>query len=576
MGDRKMYRRHMRVSRTAAATAAAAAATVLIVAILLAAYSTISPALRTARTARAISSAPRAMSSTPWAMSSAPAGIGKIDHIVFIIKENRSFDHYFGRFPGADGATTGRSSRGTILPLNRAPDQVIPDVAHAAQDAYRAYDGGRMDRFDLNPGAVNLGVNSAYSQMGPGDIPNYWAYARRFTLDDHFFSTVMGPTFPNHLMTIAAQSGNVDSNPTIPSGRWGCDSPPASYVITVSPAGRAGSASPCLDITTIADRLNARHIGWRYYAPSIGHAGYIFSTFDAIRHIRYGPQWQTNVVPWTHFEQDVRHGALPAVTWLVTDTAHSEHPPASSCMGQNATVSELNALMRSPFWSSTAVFVTWDDFGGFYDHVAPVQLNRYGPGPRIPTIVVSPYARPGYIDHTSYDFSSLLRLVEERFGLAPLNRNDASARALENSFNFQQAPAKPFVLTPQICPLVPAVNINGNETGAQHSNTLQIQNNPRIVAIAGHAPSLTLHLQAPNGPVTIFKVSPTTLVQGRGGRALQPSALRVGDIVLTAKNTLADESAFGATVDGHVIGVGPHRIVLEVRSTQLRAARSSL
>ncbi len=518
----------------------------------------------------------RMTGSTQSALPTMAPGLMKIQHIVFIIKENHSFDNYFGRFPGADGAVTGRLSNGQLVPLGVSPDQVAPDISHSSDAAYLAYDGGKMDRFNLEAGAVTLGVNTAYTQMREQDISRYWAYARHFTLDDHFFSTLMGPSFPNHLVTIAATAGGVVSNPNHNGGAWGCDSAPGAFVYTVSETGHRGATFPCFDFETLADRLNQHGISWRYYAPPQNRPGYIFSTFDAIRHIRYGPQWQTNVVPWTHFEQDVRHGALPAVTWLVTDTAHSEHPPASSCMGQNATVSELNALMRSPFWSSTAVFVTWDDFGGFYDHVAPVQLNRYGPGPRIPTIVVSPYARPGYIDHTSYDFSSLLRLVEERFGLAPLNRNDASARALENSFNFQQAPAKPFVLTPQICPLVPAVNINGNETGAQHSNTLQIQNNPRIVAIAGHAPSLTLHLQAPNGPVTIFKVSPTTLVQGRGGRALQPSALRVGDIVLTAKNTLADESAFGATVDGHVIGVGPHRIVLEVRSTQLRAARSSL
>ncbi len=564
MGDRKMYRRHMRVSRTAAATAAAAAATVLIVAILLAAYSTISPALRTARTARAISSAPRAMSSTPWAMSSAPAGIGKIDHIVFIIKENRSFDHYFGRFPGADGATTGRTSTGEVVSLNRAPDQVIPDVAHAAQDAYRAYDGGRMDRFDLNPGAVNLGVNSAYSQMGPGDIPNYWAYARRFTLDDHFFSTVMGPTFPNHLMTIAAQSGNVDSNPTIPSGRWGCDSPPASYVITVSPAGRAGSASPCLDITTIADRLNARHIGWRYYAPSIGHAGYIFSTFDAIRHIRRGPQWETHVVPWTGFQADVARGDLAPVTWLVTDTAESEHPPASACLGENTTVADLDALMRSPLWKSTAVFVTWDDFGGFYDHVAPPRRDQLGLGPRVPTLVISPYARRGYVDHATYDFSSLLRFVERRFGLAPLTTRDAHAADLSGSFDFTAPAAAPYPLQPHACPIVPGVHISGNETGDPLQNVVDLAGAPRITGLFGDPSDLTIATRSARGP-RAFNITPSTNVLGRGGRSLTPAALRVGDILLRHGNTVQDESADAATLMGIVVRVDTARQILTVQ-----------
>src|SRR2546423_2906727 len=187
-------------------------------------------------------------------------GIAKIDHIVFIIKENHSFDNYFGRFPGADGIMVGRLSTGRVVPLTEAPDQVYPDLAHSTEAAFAAYNGGRMNRFDRITGAVTLGVDHAYTQMYPRDIPNYWAYARRFTLDDHFFSSIMGPTFPNHLVTIAAQNNNVISNPTIPSGRWGCDSPAAAYVLTVNVAGRTGTTYPCFDIATLADRLNAHHI----------------------------------------------------------------------------------------------------------------------------------------------------------------------------------------------------------------------------------------------------------------------------------------------------------------------------
>src|SRR5437763_6394858 len=143
-------------------------------------------------------------------------GIAKIDHIVFIIKENHSFDNYFGRFPGADGVTAGRTSTGAVVPLVEAPDQVSPDISHSSRAAELAYDGGRMDAFDRIAGAMTLGVDHSYVQMRPHDIPAYWAYARRFVLDDHFFSTIMGPSFPNHLVTIAAQSGDVTSNPTAP------------------------------------------------------------------------------------------------------------------------------------------------------------------------------------------------------------------------------------------------------------------------------------------------------------------------------------------------------------------------
>ena len=242
-------------------------------------------------------------------------GIDKIDHIVFIIKENHSFDNYFGRFPGADGAATGRTSTGAVVPLAEAPDQVSPDISHSPGAADLAYDDGRMDNFDRIAGAQTLGVDHSYVQMRPRDIPDYWAYARHFVLDDHFFSTIMGPSFPNHLVTIAAQSGDVISNPSAPGGRWGCDSPATSYVTTVSSDGYVGTTFPCFDFATLADRLDARHIAWRYYAPPIGHAGYIFSTFDAIRHIRFSSEWETNVVPWSRFQSDVARGHLAPATW---------------------------------------------------------------------------------------------------------------------------------------------------------------------------------------------------------------------------------------------------------------------
>ncbi len=510
---------------------------------------------------------------TVTAPATLPAGFQKIKHIVFIIKENRSFDHYFGLFPGADGASVGRTSSGELVPLRVAPDQVSPDPAHSAQSAYVAYDHGRMDRFDLIPGAVDLGVDDAYTQMRERDIPDYWAYARRFTLDDHFFSTIMGPSLPNHLVTIAAQSANVNSNPAFVNSpayndtSWGCDAAAGTFVTTLSPARRQGHTAPCFDIATLADRLNAKHIAWRYYAPPEHQAGYIWSTFDAIRHIRYGSQWRSNVVPWGLFETQVARGHLAPVTWLVTDAAHSEHPPASSCLGQDATVSEVNAIMRSPFWASTAIFVTWDDFGGFFDHVAPPQVNQLGLGPRVPTIVISPYARRGYVDHTPYDFTSLLRFVEERFGLAPLTARDAHGPTLANSFNMAAAPSPPVILQPQQCPLIPGVGINGAATGKRADNVILLRGAPVIARIVGHDHTLLLVLRSATATGT-YVVTPATRVLGRGGRPLDPAALQVGDIVLGSPTTLQDESAEGVTLDGRVTRVDPARglLTLAVRT----------
>lgn len=491
-------------------------------------------------------------------------GIGKIDHVVFIIKENRSFDHYFGRYPGVDGATSGRLASGEVAPLREASDQVWPDIAHASDASYMAYDRGRMDAFDQLAGAVTLGVDDAYTQMSARDIPAYWAYAHHFTLDDHFFSTVMGPTFPNHLVTIAAQSGNVVSNPQLSGGRWGCDSLAGSFVLTKDPGGRAGAAAPCFDFATLADRLNARHIGWRYYAPPIGRPGYIFSTFDSIRHVRFGDQWATNVVPWTRFQADVTRGHLAAVTWLVTDTAESEHPPASTCLGENTTVSEINALMRSPFWKSTAIVVTWDDFGGFYDHVAPPQRAPGGFGPRVPALVISPYARRGYVDHTPYNFASLLRFVETRFTLPPLTGRDAGGPTLAASFDFAAPASPPFLQAPHACPIIPGVTINGNESGSRATNVIDLTGAPHLTALARHGGAITVTAQSPAG-VETYGITSGTRVLGRGGRALDRGALGVGDMVYHQGATVQDESADTVTVGGRVVRSDMARGVVTLR-----------
>ncbi len=508
----------------------------------------------------------RPTTNLPALAQASSSGLNKIDHIVFIVKENRSFDNYFGRFPGADGATTGRTSTGEVLSLQQAPDQVSPDISHAAAAAYTAYDYGRMDRFDLIPGAYLYGENHSYTTMSQADIPDYWAYARHYTLDDHFFSTIMGPSFPNHLVTIAAQSGNVNNNPTAGSGggSWGCDAAPASRATTLTPAGQAGSTYPCLDMTTIADRLNAKGVGWRYYAPGQGQNGYIWSTFDAIRHIRNSSQWTTNVLPWQGFEADVSHGQLAPVTWLVTDGPHSEHPPASSCLGQDTTVSEVNAIMRSPFWLHTAIVVTWDDFGGFYDHVTPPQVDQVGLGPRVPAIIISPYARQGYVDHTQYDFSSLLRLVEQRFGLNPLTSRDAKGALLTNSFDFNAAPAAPDVLKPAICPPLDNVNITGDATAnGANAVTSRGATIARLVSIGN---DIAVTTRAASGVTQTLTVTPRTPVYGRGGRTLEQSALRVGDAVLIQSGALRDQATDMTSIEGRVAAVNAvsHTVALIV------------
>jgi phospholipase C len=296
-----------------------------------------------------------------------------IDHVIIIDKENHSFDNLFGRFPGADGTTTAELASGKLIHLLHAPDHTLLDIGHAGDSAAFAVDGGRMDRFAELQGAIQDGRDVADSQYDQSDIPAYWAYAEHYTLADHFFSTIMGPSFPNHLATIAAGSANTIDNPRGNTRHaWGCDSGPFAVVSAVDPhTGRPYLTKPCFDIPTMADTLQQHHVSWKYYAPQAFASGYIWSSFDAIRHIRYSNLWKTNVPPDTSFITDVQNGKLPAVSWLVTNAEQSEHPPYSMCVGENWTVDQINAVMRSRYWPSTLIVLTWDDFGGFYDHVAP-------------------------------------------------------------------------------------------------------------------------------------------------------------------------------------------------------------
>jgi phospholipase C len=388
-------------------------------------------------------------------------GLAKIQHVVFIIKENRSFDSYFGSFPGADGAISGRTSNGTLIPLTPTPDRLPFDLGHRSEEAIRAIDGGKMDGFDLLDNGNVDGAMLPYTQMREEDISNYFAYARNFVLADRMFSSINGPSFPNHLFTVAAQSGSAINNPTpamsgkavanSKPGIWGCDSDPDDSVEVVNSNGEMTRQPPCFDFQTLADRLEAAGVSWKYYAPTRGQPGYIWSALDAIKHIRFGPLWAERVVPDGQFAEDARHGRLPAVSWLVTGDA-SEHPPLSTCVGENWTVAQLNALMEGPDWASTAVFITWDDFGGFYDHVAPPVLDNFSLGPRVPLLAISPYARKGTVTHTQYEFSSFLAFVEKRFHLPALTDRDRQANDMLDSFDFNQEPLPPLILKMHSCP----------------------------------------------------------------------------------------------------------------------------
>jgi len=381
-----------------------------------------------------------------------------IQHIVFILKENRSFDNYFGTFPGADGASSGVISTGEFMPLQHTPDRTSRDLGHEWADTHLAIDGGKMDRFDLVTGGNVNGDFLSMSQFLDSDIPNYWRYAESFVLGDRMFSSLAGPSFPNHLYAVAGQSGGVISNPN--SLQWGCDAAPTTSVDVLDPSGNPTQQFPCFEMPTLADQLESAGVPWRFYAPQRGQVGYIWSTLNAINHIRTGPLWTTRVFPDGQFLMDAAD-TLPSVSWLVPDFAVSDHPtraipggPAtvSTCDGENWTVQHINAIMQGPNWPTTAIFLVWDDFGGFYDHVPPPGIDQFGLGPRVPFIVISPYVKEGMVSHTVYEVGSILQFIEQRHKLKALTNRDVEANSLLDVFDFSQPPAPPLILPLRDCP----------------------------------------------------------------------------------------------------------------------------
>jgi phospholipase C len=300
------------------------------------------------------------------------------------------------------------------------------------------------------------GDRMAYQQYTQADIPNLWAYAQHFTLADHAFASAVGSTFPNHLYSVAAQSGGVVTNVQASSGGWGCDSGRHAFTLKKSASGKLVGAGTCFHFATLADTMQRAGVSWAYYAAPPSDLGYLFSTLDAFPSIRQTALWTTRVKDQATFAADARAGRLPAFSWLTPPYAASSHPPHGICAAETWVVGNVNALMQGPDWPSTAVVLVWDDWGGFYDHVAPPQVDALGLGLRVPLLVIAPYARRGYISHSTYSFDSVLKTFEELADLPPLTARDRAAHDLLDSFDFSQRPAPPLVLTPRRCPALPS------------------------------------------------------------------------------------------------------------------------
>jgi phospholipase C len=380
-----------------------------------------------------------------------------IKHIVIIVQENRSLDNLFSRYPGADGATSGKSKHNgkvTTVQLVKYPLKDPVDIHHIWQTFLTEYDNGNMDGFG-NIAFTNgePAGNWPYQYVDPKDVQPYWSIAHQYTLSDEMFETQSSGSFVAHQDLIA---GDTAINPdevlvNIPTREpWGCDAPKHPYLTVTSllktPRQFLGNQGPfpCVSYKTLRDSLDDGGVSWKYYAPTFDFqsGGWLWTAFDAVRAVRYGPEWKTNVItPETTVLTDAAKGNLAAVSWVIPDYKNSDHPASHSDTGPSWVASVVNAIGENrSLWKSTAIIITWDDWGGFYDHVAPQQIDLQGLGFRVPMLVVSPYARAGFVSHTHYEFGSILKFVESTFGVASLGTTDVRAASMNDCFDFNQPP----------------------------------------------------------------------------------------------------------------------------------------
>jgi phospholipase C len=383
-----------------------------------------------------------------------PFALGKIKHVVVVIQENRSFDNLFQGYPGADTASSGLTSSGQTVPLGPIPLEAPYDLLHRFKEFSQSYDHGKMDGFDKEtvsyypstpPPGYTPPPYPMYGYVPQTEVQPYFNMAQQYVLADRMFTSQIDGSFTAHQYLIAAQAAGTVNLPS--SQPWGCENQSA-LIFTLTQQRTFGPRiPPCFTYATLATELDAAGLTWRYYAPPIGNIGDIWSAFDAVSAVRNGPEWATNVVsPETRFLSDVQNGSLANVTWIAPDWANSDHAGSGSNAGPMWVTSIVDAIGGSAFWRSTAILIVWDDWGGWYDHVPPRQIDYDGLGFRVPLLVVSAYAKQNYVSHVNFETASIVKFVEQHFGLATLSASDKRATGLADCFNLgPTATPRPFL-----------------------------------------------------------------------------------------------------------------------------------
>jgi phospholipase C len=464
---------------------------------------------------------------------SSSAGIHKIKHVVVIMQENRSFDTYFGTYPGADGIPMTNGQPTVCLPADTGscvkpfhdPNDVNGGGPHGQTNATADIDGGKMDGFvtsaargshgcaDVNnPACSSSATPDVMGWKDAREIPNYWAYAQDFVLQDHMFEPNASWSLPEHLFMVSEWSAhcatpgdptsctNALQSPGTPgngkAAKRAVPTPKAPSGPAVGPASTAAPAAvaPATDgegdpiavpsgpdyaWTDLTYLMHRQNVGWGYYvvagtepdcqndsavscAPVKQDAKTpgIWNPLPYFDTVRQDGQ-EANIQSVHNFYTQAKAGTLPAVSWIVPSGPVSEHPPAATSAGQSYVTSLINSVMASPDWSSTAIFLGWDDWGGFYDHVAPPSVDQNGYGLRVPAMVISPYAKKGYIDHQTLSFDAYAKFIEDDFlggqRLDPktdgrpdprpdVRENASQLGDIARAFDFSQTPRAPMTL----------------------------------------------------------------------------------------------------------------------------------
>jgi phospholipase C len=394
---------------------------------------------------------------------------GKIQHVVIVFQENRTPDNLFHdpvlMAKGADIASSGIDSSGRTIPLTPTSLGVDYDLSHAHAAFMVMFNSGKMDGADKVPilcYATNCPPqNAQFRYVQASDVGPYFQIAEQYAFADRMFQTNQGPSFPAHQFIISGTSAPTTTSNLFASENTyrgtGCAAPAGASVALIDPHGHEfGPMYPCFEHPTLTDELDAKQLSWRYYTSSLNN---IWTGPNAIRHMCKpqtqggqltctGSAWVNVITPPTQILTDIANNQLPAVSWVIPTGQNSDHAGGTGNTGGPSWVaSVVNAIGTSSYWSDTAIIVTWDDWGGWYDHVAPPVVNDgtswgsgYIYGFRVPLLVISPYAKAGYISHVTHDFGSILNLVEEVFGLPSLGYADAYADDLADCFNFRQTP----------------------------------------------------------------------------------------------------------------------------------------